>query len=318
MSVKPNKKFFANKFVIAAVLLIIISVFSSCGAKISEEELTIDNMIETIMLGDINYALKLVKSGYDINQTDEGGRTALMYASFIGRLDALKMLIENGADINMADGSGDTALILSARQGNPWIVRELIENGADLNAADSSGETALFKAAGIGSELMCYMLVSNGADIEALRNDGETVIQVAERREWAILDFLVRLKNNPSEKISFALACVTYPAAVKMNDNRWKWETVFLELNGEVGYTLKGTGYILDANGDKWTTEGKYEISRGTVKVSAGGEKTDSYWAGGGTDAKLMGGIAIFTWEGEDDLGHPIVIYEIVQFNEGK
>ena len=70
------------------------------------------------------------------------------------------MLIENGADVNQKQNFGWTALIFAARNGYKEVCILLIENGADVNQKDNDGETALGRAR---NEAIKKLLRDNGA-----------------------------------------------------------------------------------------------------------------------------------------------------------
>lgn len=44
---------------------------------------------------------RLVAEGEDVNQVNESGHTALMWASYDNHLDIATVLLEHGADLNM-------------------------------------------------------------------------------------------------------------------------------------------------------------------------------------------------------------------------
>lgn len=60
----------------------------------------------------------LVKSGTDLDASDDMGWTALMQAASFGHLDVVKLLVDCGADANVADLNGLTALSVAAKSGH--------------------------------------------------------------------------------------------------------------------------------------------------------------------------------------------------------
>jgi len=116
-------------------------------------------------------------------------------------------------------------------------------------------------------------------------------------------EFAVWLEQNP------AVPVIEFPDEVSLDsEGRWSWTTVFKEMDGKVGYTLTGEGWIKDVNGRRYGPLGS-EVSRGTVTVPAGGVAEDSYWVRGDT---FEDGYAVITWTGEDEGGHPITFEERV------
>ena len=54
----------------------------------------------------------LIRTGVDVNSTNELGYTALMRAAKGGHTKCLKMLVDSGADVNVANFNGSTACVL--------------------------------------------------------------------------------------------------------------------------------------------------------------------------------------------------------------
>lgn len=106
-----------------------------------------------------------------------------------------------------------------------------------------------------------------------------------------------------------AIPVAEFPEELRRDtDDRWSWVTVFKETGGKVGYTLSGSGWIVEPEGHRYGPWGSI-IDRGSVAVPAGGKAEDGYWFGGD---RFIDGHAIFTWSGEDASGHPITIEEKV------
>ncbi len=118
----------------------------------------------------------LVKSGADVNENDQTGRTPLLRASEEGNETAAQFLIKNGANVNALAKVGSTALIKAAERGHEGIVRLLIDNKADVNARAQDGSTALMEAGGRGYERIVRLLIENKADVNSQAEDGSTVL----------------------------------------------------------------------------------------------------------------------------------------------
>jgi ankyrin repeat protein len=102
-------------------------------------------LMRSVIKFDKEVALLLINNGADVNAKDNGGVTALMYAS--GSLEVAEYLIANGADVNEKSNSGGTALMEASFRGNTALVKLLVANGADVNAHRNNGTTALSSAA---------------------------------------------------------------------------------------------------------------------------------------------------------------------------
>jgi ankyrin repeat protein len=87
----------------------------------------IENGIDVIQYLDI-----LLKNDMDVNIQDIWGKTALIYASFYGRLEVVKYLVEDGkADVNIKTNTGWTALMLASKFGRLDIVKYLKSIGTE-------------------------------------------------------------------------------------------------------------------------------------------------------------------------------------------
>lgn len=71
----------------------------------------------------------------------DNNKTILMYASWIGNIEAVRVLVEKGADVNTADSSGATALHLAIWRDRTNIALYLLEHGASAKAMSLNGMT---------------------------------------------------------------------------------------------------------------------------------------------------------------------------------
>ena len=129
----------------------------------------------------------LIQGGADVNTRDRHSETPLMYAAYVGSLDAMKLLLKDGASVDAQSQSGATALIWSATDFAK--VRLLIDHGANVNLATKRRRTALLVAAmSDPSAEIVKLLIDKGADPKAtdflkttslraatLGNDTETI-----------------------------------------------------------------------------------------------------------------------------------------------
>ncbi|KAK4444734.1 ankyrin repeat-containing domain protein [Podospora aff. communis PSN243] len=95
----------------------------------------------------------LVRHGADVNhQTD--GKTNMMLAAELGRLEVVRSLMYHGADVNAKGKHGWTALHAAAYCSYLWhdplpLVKRLVRQGADCRAVTDTGETPIDIALGV-------------------------------------------------------------------------------------------------------------------------------------------------------------------------
>ncbi|WP_373974984.1 ankyrin repeat domain-containing protein [Chitinibacter sp. SCUT-21] len=105
--------------------------------------------------------------------------TALMQASFAGRLLKVRELLARGQNLSARDTDGHQALHLAALQGHHDVVLALLAVGADLDARSLRGNTALILAAAAGHLAVVAELISFGADLDQIRHDGRSALHQA-------------------------------------------------------------------------------------------------------------------------------------------
>lgn len=122
----------------------------------------------------------LISQGTDINEQDDAGFTALIWASWMGYVDIVKFLVDKGADVNKADHDGSTPLIHASWWGYPDIIQVLLDKGAVLDERSrDDGCTALMEAARHGHREIVQLFVSRGAVLDIRDKYGLTARELA-------------------------------------------------------------------------------------------------------------------------------------------
>ena len=112
-------------------------------------------------------------------------------ASIYGHTGIVRMLLEQGGDVEAKDDGGWTALIWASRNGYQEIVTMLLDKEADVNAIRNDGYTALTEATSYRHTEIVAMLLDKGADVNAKNSDGITALtQATSYRHTEIVELL--------------------------------------------------------------------------------------------------------------------------------
>lgn len=139
-----------------------------------EQKVSPQSIIPSAINNDVSQIKELLKNGADVNQNDEGGRTALMFAAFNGLNPIVEELLKHQADVNITDANGRTALMFAASGPFPETVKLLLENGAEIDIQDSEEHfTAFMFAAAEGQFENVKILLGYGANPNLKDIDGD-------------------------------------------------------------------------------------------------------------------------------------------------
>ncbi|WP_307474973.1 ankyrin repeat domain-containing protein [Cytobacillus purgationiresistens] len=121
--------------------------------------------------GDVEKVKKLIKTGANIDATDESGRTAVLAAAQNNRVDTVKLLIQEGVDINIRNDNSDNVLLYAGAEGQLDIVKLAIEAGADTTLTNRFGGTALIPASDRGhDEVVNQLLAHSDIDVDHINH----------------------------------------------------------------------------------------------------------------------------------------------------
>ena len=114
----------------------------------------------------------LLNAGANINKQNNGGYTALNLAVLKDNYKIVKLLLNAEADIDkQTNDSGDTALINASFYGRIEIVKLLLNAGANIDKQNEDGDTALILAANRNNKKITELLLDYGADEFILNNN---------------------------------------------------------------------------------------------------------------------------------------------------
>jgi ankyrin repeat protein len=160
------------------------SFFSVLMLLLASMQIIAQNKTETPLINAVLYkgvdeVSTILAENVDINQQDEKGYTALIWACSYSSREAYretaKLLISKGADVNIQATDGNAAIIEAAGS-SPEVFKLLVENGADINLKKTDGSGAFFDCMATiinygyefsseYQEVVSYLL-TNGADVD--------------------------------------------------------------------------------------------------------------------------------------------------------
>jgi len=131
--------------------------------------------------------LLLLGKGALIENKDQQGNTALVYAAYRKHIDCVKTLLAHGANPNVIirfsknefGRQGIPILFVAAYSKDREIYDALLEAGVDINARDESGLSFLMFVAFAGNTPLLEELIQKGIDIEYKNSDGNTALLIA-------------------------------------------------------------------------------------------------------------------------------------------
>lgn len=163
----------------------IAAVYDAMGSMYEREHQALLEMVEQLKIqkfskktlgeallsaahfSNLSVAQEFIKAGADVNYTDQGNFTALIWAASHGKLDMIEMLLMAGAtNIDHENVFNDNALFSAIKHGSLAVVRKLIKEGADVNYINSRfDKTPLCVAAEYGKASIARELIKAGADV---------------------------------------------------------------------------------------------------------------------------------------------------------
>ncbi|XP_045485895.1 kinase D-interacting substrate of 220 kDa B isoform X1 [Pieris rapae] len=149
----------------------------------------------------------------NVDDRDENGTTALMYASEKGRVEAVRLLIGAGADACAADVDGWTPLAFAARAGHLNVVRELVEASVTIDSRDCGNWTPLMWASYKGHEEIVALLLEKGADVHAHGNYNiNSLVWASGRHHSGVVQRLLSAGARPNSCDKYGTSALTWAA----------------------------------------------------------------------------------------------------------
>lgn len=149
---------------------------------------------------------KYIKSGADLQETNESGESVLACAlrSHCDE-DILTLIIESGADIFDYDDEGVSILDMAITYDNLYVVKYLIEQGIDINTTNRrSGFTALMAAACYGRAEITKTLLLYGVDQTIRDSKGFTAVDFARKMNKKSILALLNYDEDDTQNRGYA------------------------------------------------------------------------------------------------------------------
>ena len=125
---------------------------------------------DAVWEGDLDRLVELLQTGYDPNELDRYGETALLCSakwSHDRRYLYTAKLLDFGADVKLKHKDGTTPLHYAAMTGSVATATLLLQSGADVNARTNDGLSSLATAYINGHLGMASLLENYGARVES-------------------------------------------------------------------------------------------------------------------------------------------------------
>jgi len=115
---------------------------------------------------------RLIRQGAAVNQKNDAGATALMWAAL--DLEKTRVLVDSGANVNAKSDDARTPLMVAAsRPGNSATVKFLLSKGANVNPTSnpSAESSPLLEASLAGDPESIQALLEKGAEVKGIGGD---------------------------------------------------------------------------------------------------------------------------------------------------
>lgn len=151
------------------------------------------------MNGSTKRVVEILASGAcGIDDCDQLGSSALIYAAIHGYPRIVEILLDKGADYQIACEDGSTALHLACHEGHLAVVDMLVKAGADLKARTRQGSIAAHYCGEGGHAGLMTVLIEAGVNPNSRLHDGTTPLYLAASRgRLDAVKVLLRAKASP-------------------------------------------------------------------------------------------------------------------------
>jgi len=157
----------------------------------SDEELLLDMTVS----GETEKINKLLKTGMNLNASDDSGNTALHIAARIGASDIVSLLIAQGAEKNVQNNQGRTPLLIAAKNDDLKVIELLSDAGADFSIADKEGNSPASLSFFKPVNQLSYLI--NEGNVNSPAIDGRPLLHIS--AELGLYEYLRVLLNEGAD-----------------------------------------------------------------------------------------------------------------------
>nr|CAD7432745.1 unnamed protein product [Timema monikensis] len=139
---------------------------------------------------------RLLQCHSPLEQSDNLGKTALMWAATEGHTGLAELLLDKGASLSRQDKEGLTALGWACLRGRVQSAQCLLERGSEVNYADKTGRTPLDLAAFQGNPALVQVGVPHCPGLWPLLMDKGAMIEHVDINGMRPLDRAIGCRNS--------------------------------------------------------------------------------------------------------------------------
>lgn len=133
-------------------------------------------LVAAIHQGDADAAALAVRAGADLEHRDAQGRTPLLQAVLLDRVDIIRLLVSLGADPDAVDDRQDTPWLVTGVTGSVAALEALLPGKPDLTLRNRFGGVSIIPAAERGHVDYVRRVVKTGIDVNHVNDLGWTAL----------------------------------------------------------------------------------------------------------------------------------------------
>ncbi|MEO5633799.1 ankyrin repeat domain-containing protein [Gaiella sp.] len=141
------------------------------------EQVPAGKLVEAAARGNAAAVSALLARGADVDERDDGGRTAVTAAAYAGSAATVRLLVGAGADVDILDGTRSNAFLALGETGDVSVLEEVLPGEPDVTLTNRFGGTALIPAAERGHVSMVRALLEKtDVDVDHVNDLGWTAL----------------------------------------------------------------------------------------------------------------------------------------------